>query len=608
MSQLETNQGTTLDFEIPSFYNTYNLASYGGLKIAVYKNRSADRPAYFYTPLILVDWKDYKDSLDQIEEKVPDDKKDKTIQEISIVIQHSDPLVEAEMISKIRDAQDLTNSSAVALNLLPFKFYKIYAKIGNKKVWLNEDDISMLTPDDNYTTQLTLIHERAYLLKGTFNELKYFYNNSRTNLIWANLYSDGSPYSTTTVNSIATFFNDSKNTKKIIGDEDKIQKSKIISSSSGGGFGISLGPLSVAGAQSDTVVSSETQIKRYLNRSYVSEVIRNSKSELNITIDGDVSKYTEIIKQFVDKLFENKQKIEAIVKIIDDKEIELMIDQINYASLTKENTETILKAKPVIDKNDDNKVEFTYGGISGKSDTKNNFKTQDDIEWQLKGGDILPVKIDLFLFTESQLKDEFSSLAIFINREAKKNTITPFIYPAVWLAKNQHYLTGNTTDKDNPIGSILAFAGAKEDKPDGWEICDGAIKNVGDFPELFKILGFKWGKGVDDTEFKLPDLQGQFLRGVDYTDKLNDPDVKDRKNATEEIGGVGSYQGDELRTHKHTTSLYGSTGGGVAFADPIKIASTDQGLRYKDCDTINPSGGLETRPKNAYVNFIIRMK
>lgn len=586
-----TPQGTALDFEIPSFYKTFNLPSYGGLKIAVYKSEAIE--AYFYTPLILVDWNKFKISL----ENLKNDKK--TIQEIPIIIQHSDEKIEKEIIANIiRTAKDKENSE-ISLNLLPFKFYKIYAKIGDRKIWLNEDDISNLTPEDNFTIQLTLIHERAYLLKGTFEELNYFYKNNYLNLIWANLYSDGSPYSTTTISAIATFFNNSKNIKKIIGDEDLIKTNEVKSSTSGGGFGLSLGPLSLGGASSSTTVSNEQKTKRYLNRNYVSQVISENKSEINLTIDGDTTKYTDLIKLFVDKLFENKQKVEAEIKLDDSNNLSLTIDQINYVTLSPSDSETILKAKPIVDKSDENKESFTYAGIKGEKETKNNFKTQDDIEWQRKGTEIIPIKVDLFLFSESQLKDEFSSLAILVNREAKKNTITPFLYPAVWLADNQNYINSNVTDKDNPIGSILAFAGIKNDTPLGWEICDGSTKNVNDYPELFNILKFRWGKGIDETEFKLPNFQGQFLRGVDYT-KTIDIEADGRTSNGEGVScEVGSFQDDQIKAHTHFTRI-GQSGGGNSICNGVGGGATDV--------ETNSFGGSETRPKNAYVNFIIRVK
>ncbi|QFG52720.1 tail fiber protein [Chryseobacterium sp.] len=600
------NQGTALDFEIPAFYNAFTLDnSFGGIKIGLY--RSKDERNYFFTPLIIVDWNDFEIQLN--EKKDEFENLDNQL-ELSLLIYHSDKEIEKNIESKIiaienakrsKDKKENITTTDISLNLLPFKFFKVYAKVGETKQWLNEDDFINITPEDNFTTQLSLISERAYVIKGTFKQLNNFFNNRRTNLIWANLYGDGSPYSTTTISAIATFFNNSQNIKKIIGDEDLIIENKIKSSSSGGGFGISLGSLSIGAGATSSVLSNEQKKKRFLNRTFISDIINENKSEISLSVDGDTTKYSELIKGFVDKLFENKQRIEVKIEITNNNLVKLFNDQIEYTMSAKE-SEELLKSKPVIDKSDKNKESFTYGGIKGEKDTENNFKTQDDIEWQKKGADIIPIKIDLYLISESQLKDEFSNLAILVNRESKKNSITPFLYPAVWNSKKNNYNNGSITDKDNPIGSILAFGGSRETIPLGWLLCDGAELEKSEYSDLEKILQNNWGTASSDTKFKIPNLQGQFLRGVDYdTINISDPDSDIRiANGKGQSREVGSFQNDEFKSHNHdydTDNIPGNSNNGTG--------NDASNKNFKITQTTN-KGGNETRPKNYYVNFIIR--
>ena len=592
MSNINSTTATVLDFEIPSFYNTYNLNSFGGLKIAIYKSK--EKQSYFYTPLILVDWVDFTKSLDNL------DKTKAETQDISIVIQHSDPKVESEIINKIRIAENLPDNSTIALNLLPFKFFKIYAKIGKNKIWLNEDDLNNLTPEDSFTTQLTLMHERAYLINGTFNELNYFYEKRRTNLIWANLYSDGSAYSTTTISAFATFLNNTENTKKLFGDETVENKTVVESSNSGFAASISIGGFSLGGGSNNTAVTTYQSKQRLFNRTFISDFFENNKSNLNLIVDGDTTKYSQLIDKFIDKLFENKKNFEVLIDSSNQNAITLMNDQIGKSTLNLGQSKALLKSKPKIDVADNTKVEVPIKGIPVKVEKDLKIKTEDDIEWTLDGTEYIPTKVDLNLFSETNLKDEFSSLAILFNRDAKKNTITPFLYPAVWLSKNENYLSNNITDKDNPLGSILAYAGSKGDTPNGWIVCDGTILKVNDYTELFNVLGYKWGKGNDDSEFKVPNFQGQFLRGVDYS-KTVDPEADSRiVNGEGDSCEVGSLQSDDFKSHNHTATS--------AVSQPY-IAGTggSYSLSHSTISTSN-SGGTETRPKNAYVNFIIRIK
>jgi len=109
------------------------------------------------------------------------------------------------------------------------------------------------------------------------------------------------------------------------------------------------------------------------------------------------------------------------------------------------------------------------------------------------------------------------------------------------------------------IGTIVAFGGSSV--PDGWLLCNGYEINVAANPEykpLFDVIGTAWGGNSSLQTFRIPDLRGRFLRGVDGTAN-NDPDKSKRIAAN--IGGntgnnVGSLQDDELKSHNH--ELYSS--------------------------------------------------
>lgn len=144
-------------------------------------------------------------------------------------------------------------------------------------------------------------------------------------------------------------------------------------------------------------------------------------------------------------------------------------------------------------------------------------------------------------------------------------------------------------------GTIISFAGAAE--PAGYLICDGRSVTVAAYPELYAAIGNNWGG--DGTNFNLPDLRGQFLRGQDGGVGV-DPDRASR--TAKSTGGntgdaVGSYQTDIFGSHTHTTGVANqssvSTGG----------AWTTKGLGG---DQTGGAGGSETRPKNAYVLYVIK--
>ena len=151
------------------------------------------------------------------------------------------------------------------------------------------------------------------------------------------------------------------------------------------------------------------------------------------------------------------------------------------------------------------------------------------------------------------------------------------------------------------VGTIIPFWGSNT--PQGWLICNGDTVNRNTYIKLFLITGTSWGAGNGTTTFNLPDLRGQFLRGIDGTANVDpDKDLRTAKYSGGNVGNnVGSYQTDELTSHQHQINLpfiSGQVGGSTAYRKSGGGSSTNP--------FTSTTGGNETRPKNAYVNFIIK--
>ena len=149
-----------------------------------------------------------------------------------------------------------------------------------------------------------------------------------------------------------------------------------------------------------------------------------------------------------------------------------------------------------------------------------------------------------------------------------------------------------------PAGSIIAFGG--RNIPNGWLLCDGSVVSRVYYSRLFSTIDSIWGAGNSISTFHLPDLRGQFLRGVTALSNV-DPDATTRTalNTNGNTGNnIGSYQDDNFKSHNHQLYNYGNsnyttdTGAGGGFSASIST-------------TLN-RGGSETRPKNAYVYYIIK--
>lgn len=192
-----------------------------------------------------------------------------------------------------------------------------------------------------------------------------------------------------------------------------------------------------------------------------------------------------------------------------------------------------------------------------------------------------------------------------------------------------------------PIGTVVAFAGpAQLMIQNGWMVCDGAPLSKAEYPALFLAIGTQHGDGcdehnshVDGKDFNLPDYRGMFLRGVSGSSG-RDPDVNDRAPARHGgvgANGVGSIQGDEIKSHSHDVLDPGHHHPAVgnrmfAIWDPANrnngaADSSVRGFQFngiglplssntenaKTGISIVERGGHESRPKNASVQFLIKV-
>ena len=164
-----------------------------------------------------------------------------------------------------------------------------------------------------------------------------------------------------------------------------------------------------------------------------------------------------------------------------------------------------------------------------------------------------------------------------------------------------------------PEGMISPFGGTAA--PTGWLLCDGSAVSRTTYSTLFAAIGVAYGSGDGSTTFNLPDLRGRFMRGVDGTAN-NDPDKASRtaSNTGGNTGNnVGSLQVDEFNLHGHPYRT-GSNGSSTNDAGGLALETANQeswpafngtptSNRY---EMIGGAGGNETRPKNVYVNYIIK--
>jgi len=185
-----------------------------------------------------------------------------------------------------------------------------------------------------------------------------------------------------------------------------------------------------------------------------------------------------------------------------------------------------------------------------------------------------------------------------------------------------------------PVGTLMPYAGRLSD-PDrdstrladlermGWcpargQLMQRPADRNSPFWALYDAVDVAWGS--EQGQFKLPDLRGQFVRGVQ-------PNCSERTPQDDDYGDcdVGSLQNDatrvpeglqteEVGNHNHTNGEYSRllmqnqrhTVGDIDINDPEPNLGSSRPLRAagKHSHEIN-GGDSETRPKNVAVNWLV---
>jgi microcystin-dependent protein len=168
-----------------------------------------------------------------------------------------------------------------------------------------------------------------------------------------------------------------------------------------------------------------------------------------------------------------------------------------------------------------------------------------------------------------------------------------------------------------PPGAVIAFAGRSGGRPPAkaeWEFCNGRqLSRIGEFAQLYEAIRYAHGGGGND--FRLPDYQGWFQRGVSGSSTA-DPDRNDRPEAA-----PGGNKGNSVGSRQDWATALPAPPGKPATGKFEHLPTRNQG---KLTDSIGPrlarlndgsvtvtlnlgtSGDAETRPENLSANFYIR--
>lgn len=153
----------------------------------------------------------------------------------------------------------------------------------------------------------------------------------------------------------------------------------------------------------------------------------------------------------------------------------------------------------------------------------------------------------------------------------------------------------NEFAKNSAIASMVSTIAAfpRTTAPAGWLKCNGAEISRTTYAALFAIVGTTFGAGNGTTTFNLPDMRGEFIRGLD------DGRGVDTGRA------MGSAQASDIEPHSHDIRGVVSGGSGnTAYSLGAVITGAVMGTAHPE--NIQNSTGTETRPRNVALLYCIK--
>jgi microcystin-dependent protein len=145
-----------------------------------------------------------------------------------------------------------------------------------------------------------------------------------------------------------------------------------------------------------------------------------------------------------------------------------------------------------------------------------------------------------------------------------------------------------------PPGTVLDFAG--DVAPNGYLICDGSTYNKSNYPNLWEVVGNKFG-GSDPT-FNVPDLRDKFTKGKGTGDNIGDSGGSADADHTHSVTWPSYYfnknvMGFDQLNHSHTDGSLMARAALLAAANELYIKTTS-GSNYNANYKLTLSGATSS--------------
>lgn len=286
------------------------------------------------------------------------------------------------------------------------------------------------------------------------------------------------------------------------------------------------------------------------------------------------------------------------------------------------------------------KAEGRYLGIGGSLEGSFDGKwlkehdSEHDLSLEIHGDIGIPVGLKIHATDQATLENAGHAVNQIVrsHRNVLQQTLPSVTtesisFPVNQMATFEQRISVLESDAQAMIGSVVAYAGQMPPPAEsGWMICDGSPLPRTGHEKLMEAIGTAYGEGNDAQgrkvgDFNLPDYRGLFLRSVDPSGRIDEEMTERKPNKSGLTGAPGSTQDDGIKAHLHPLAYHHNDGSPaknqtVTFSEskyggiPLdaKGGSDQTGDNTPGIADSQPDAHKETRPKNIYVFYLIRVR
>ena len=143
-----------------------------------------------------------------------------------------------------------------------------------------------------------------------------------------------------------------------------------------------------------------------------------------------------------------------------------------------------------------------------------------------------------------------------------------------------------------PVGTILMWAGASSNIPQGYKLCDGSFLSRSDYSSLFAAIGTTNGAGDGSTTFKIPDLRDKFVVGATAgSGDTTYPGVSPTATGGQKDASLPSHY-HNLPGDDQLSNANGKSGGTQFGTTPTWSNTSDDNFNYDATSTLSGGGKL----------------